>query len=244
MAKYTLLEIVQNILSDMDSEDINSVGDTSESLQVANVVQDTYYNMISNRTVPEHTEMFQLTAESDSSTPTHFTYPSGVVKVDTVWYDVSDDATFKYREITWYEPEAFLRATDGSSSDYTSVTDPVSSTNLRITNNEHPSFYTSFDDNYIVMNAHKSTIDSTLTAAKSRALGIKVPSFSITDAHTPDIDDNYFPLLIAESKSACFSIFKGAIDPKIEQGARRQRSRVQNDVYKTTKDKVISNYGR
>jgi len=244
MAKYTLLEIVQNILSDMDSEDINSIGDTSESLQVANVVQDTYYNMISNRMVPEHVEMFQLTAESESSTPTHFTYPTGVVKVDTVWYDVSDDATFKYREIEWYEPEAFLRATDGSSSDYTSVTDPVSSTKLRITNNEHPSFYTSFDDNYIVMNAHKSTIDSTLTAAKSRALGTKVPSFSVTDAHTPDIDDNYFPLLIAESKSACFSIFKGGIDPKIEQGARRQRSRVQNDVYKTTKDKVISYYGR
>ena len=244
MAKYTLLEIVQNILSDMDSEDINSICDTSESLQVANVVQDTYYNMISNRMVPEHVEMFQLTAESESSTPTHFTYPTGVVKVDTVWYDVSDDATYKYREIEWYEPEAFLRATDGSSSDYTSVTDPVSSTKLRITNNEHPSFYTSFDDNYIVMNAHKSTIDSTLTAAKSRALGTKVPSFSVTDDHTPDIDDHYFPLLIAESKSACFSIFKGSIDPKIEQGARRQRSRVQNDVYKTTKDKVISHYGR
>ena len=41
------------------------------------------------------------------------------------------------------------------------------------------------------------------------------------------------PLLLAESKSACFSLFKGGSDPKVEQSARRLKSYVQNDQYKT-----------
>ena len=42
--KRTLLEMVQSILSDMDSEDVNAVSDTLEAQQVASVIEDTYYN--------------------------------------------------------------------------------------------------------------------------------------------------------------------------------------------------------
>jgi len=51
------------------------------------------------------------------------------------------------------------------------------------------------------------------------------------------------PLLLAESKSTCMSLFKGGPDPKIDQAARRLKSYVQNDQYKT-KAGVRNNYGR
>ncbi len=35
MAKMTLLEIVQDIMSDMDSDEVSSINDSVESLQVA-----------------------------------------------------------------------------------------------------------------------------------------------------------------------------------------------------------------
>ena len=39
--KMTLLEMVQNILSDMDSEEINSLSDSNEAEQVALVIKTT-----------------------------------------------------------------------------------------------------------------------------------------------------------------------------------------------------------
>jgi len=244
MANYTLLEIVQKILSDMDSEEINAIGDTSESLQVASIVEDTFYAIISNRLIPEHKEMTQLTSLSNSAKPTHFQYPDNASNITKVWYDTSDDSSLEYEEVEFVEPEVFLSRTDGRTTDFVSVTDPVSGATLRIQNNKQPEFYTTFDDDYIVMDSYDSTVDSVLTTAKSRALCQKIPTFTVSDTFVPDIDDNYFPLLIAESKSVAMSLLKGQSDPKIEQQARRQRVRVQNDIYKTDRTKGLSHYGR
>jgi hypothetical protein len=41
MAKMTLLEIVQDILSDMDSDEVNSINDSVESLQLAQMIKST-----------------------------------------------------------------------------------------------------------------------------------------------------------------------------------------------------------
>jgi len=244
MPTYTLLQIVQKILNDMDAEEVNAIGDTSESTQVANIVEDTYYNMISNRLIPEHKELIQLTSLSSASRPTHFQYPTNVTAITGVWYDKSSDSSLEYKPVEWVEPEVFFRRTDGRSSDYTTVTDVNGATSLRIGNAKHPDFYTSFDDEYIVMDSHLSSLDSILLASKTRAIRTKIPTFSISDSFTPDIDENYFPLLISESKSVAMSLLKGGTDPKIEQAARRQRSRIQNDLYNTVKTKRLSIYGR
>ena len=241
--KKTLLEIVQNILSDLDSENVNSISDTVEALQIAQVVEDTFYNIVSTRDIPEHHSLIKLTALADSSFPTHFQYPDNVKDITGVWYDKSDDGSLDYGVVYWVEPLEFLSRTDGRTS-YTSVADNVAGTNLRIANDVMPTFYTSFDDNYIVMDAHKSTVDTTLQTSKTRAMGVTIPVFSQTDSYTPDLDDAMFPYLIAESKSVCFSLFKGGPDPKIDQAARRQKSYVQNDMYKTRRENVRPKYGR
>lgn len=245
MVKSTLLEIVQSILSDMDAEEINTLGDTSESIQVASIVRDTYYNIITNRLVPEHREMKKLVSLSDSTTPTHFRYPDNTMGVTCVWYDSSDDDTFDYKEISFVEPSEFLRRTDKRSSNYVSVSDVESGTKLRIQNNKMPDFYTSFDDEYIVMDSYDSDVNSTLTSAKTRVMCVVIPDFNEhSDTFVPDLDSNYFPLLINESKSVAMSILKGQPDPKVEQAARRQRTRVQNDLYNTVRTKGLSKYGR
>jgi len=51
------------------------------------------------------------------------------------------------------------------------------------------------------------------------------------------------PLLLAEAKSTSMSLFKGGSDPKIEQAARRLKSYVQNDQYKSRQG-TRNNYGR
>ena len=241
MSKKTLLEMVQSILSDMDSEDVNSISDSVEATQVANIVRDTFYNLVSTKDIPEHHGLLKLTALSDSDYPSHFQYPTNTKHIEKVWYKNSDGY---YREIHFVEPTVFLRKVDEIGSDYDSVLDKNGTTELRIKNDEDPTFYTSFDDDYLVMNSYDSDTESTLQASKVRAYGVTLPVFSLTDAYTPDIDNVLFPYLLAESKSTCMSLLKGNVDPKIDQAARRQKSFVQNDMYKTQRPNNWSSYGR
>jgi len=55
--KKALLEIVKDILSSMDSEDVNSISDSVEALQVAKIVEETFYDIIATRNVPEHSSL-------------------------------------------------------------------------------------------------------------------------------------------------------------------------------------------
>lgn len=242
--KKTLLEIVKDILSDLDSEDITSIDDTIEAGQVAKIVESVFYDLVSTRELPEHLELLKLTALADSSYPTHFLVPDNVARIETIWYDVSDDDSFEYKKMNWCEPLDFLRRTDALTANYTTVSDKNGGTKLRIENNKHPSFYTSFDEDYIVFNAHKTTVDSTLTEAKIRVMGKVIPVFDRSDSYVPDIDNVMFPRLISEASSYAFDVLKGGTTLKVEQRAKRQKNFVQNDQYKQTKPNERNDYGR
>mgnify|MGYP000149502562 CR=1 FL=1 len=56
-----------------------------------------------------------------------------------------------------------------------------------------PSFYTSFDDEHIVMDSYKSSVETTLQNSKTQAYGVVYPTFTISDTFTPDLDDTLFP---------------------------------------------------
>lgn len=242
--KMTLLEMVQSILSDIDAEEVNSIADTTEATQVASIIRDTFYNAVTNRTIPEFKQLGKLVSLGDIARPTHFEYGE-LTKIEELWYDVSDNNSFEYHQIRWCEPANFLALTDNVQGSYVVVDDVKGATKLRIRNDRMPSFYTSFDDKHIVMDAYDAAVDATLTSGKTRAYGVKYPTFDMTDDHfVPEIDGHYFPYLLAESKSVAMSVLHGGSDPKIEQAARRQKTHLQNDKYNTVRTRRLSNYGR
>ena len=241
--KRTLLQIVQNILSDMDSEDVNSISDSIEAEQIASVVRDVYYNMVSTRMIPEHQELIKLVSLSNSSRPTHFQVPDSVKRIDFIRYNVSTTSDTEFKEIQYIEPLLFLTLhQDGTNVD--TVYDVNGNTPLLIRNDQMPTYYTSFDDLHIVMDSYKSDTDQILAENKTQALGHKIPTFTISDNFTPDLDEVLFPYLLAESKSTCFSLFKSGVDQKIEQAARRQKSYMQSDMYRVKKENKRPYYGR
>jgi len=154
----------------------------------------------------------------------------------------------EYKRLTYLEPDAFFGLSDkrdSLASNVVQVNDVQADSILLIRNDVMPEYYTSFDDENIVLDSYKSTIDSTLTSAKTRAYGIKYPTFdSFTDTFTPDIDDVMFPYLLAEAKSTAMSLFKSGADPKTEQSARRQKVYVQNDLHRLNVGRPKNNYGR
>jgi hypothetical protein len=85
--KRTLLDLTQNILSAMNSDEVNSIGDTTESTQVAEIIRTTYYNILGRAELPEHDKLFNLASSTNSSTPTVMFRPSeGVVKINWMKY--------------------------------------------------------------------------------------------------------------------------------------------------------------
>lgn len=242
--RRTLLEMVQSILNDMDSEPVNSISDSTEAGQIASVIQDTFYNLVSARRFPEHQEFFALTALSDSAKPTHFRVPDRAKGIEAVAYDISTDNSFNYRELVRLDPLDFLNVlptTAGSNRQLVEVNDGVK---VYVYKDRQPNYYTSFDDYYIVLDSYDIAVDSTLQQSKIRAFGTKYPTFSLTDSFEPDLDDTHLALLLAESKSACFSLFKGGPDAKVEQSARRLRNHLQNDRYNLLRPEQRPHYGR
>ena len=69
--KKTLLEIVQNILNEMDSDEINSIDETVEASQVAQIVRSCYDEIISRDNWPHLKKMVQLEASDDITKPNY-----------------------------------------------------------------------------------------------------------------------------------------------------------------------------
>lgn len=243
--KRTLLEMVQSILNDMDSEAVNSINDSVEAQQIASVIEDVYYNIVAARNIPEHQQLLKMTSLSSSVRPTHFQYPTNTREIVSLAYNTDTQGKINFQEMYFVEPMDFLsRMPYNLSTGVLVVPDVNSNISLTVFSDRMPTYYTSFDDLHVVLNAYDASIDTTLQESKTRAYGTVYPTFTIADSFVPDLDDTMMPYLLAEAKSTCFSLYKSGSDPKIEQAARRLKSFVQNDMYRTKRPNVRNHYGR
>lgn len=248
MAKMTLLEMVQDIMSDMDSDEINSINDTQEATQVAQIIKSTYYNIIDGRDMPFLYELFQLQASGTASRPTHMTLPEDIIDLKFIKYNCrkSTDTKDKYKEIIYKTPEDFIYIVDqrnSSASDVTVVTDPTGIT-LNIYKDQGPNYFTSFDDETLVFDAYDSVVDSTLVAAKTKAQGKRSVTFTLSDSFTPDLPVQMFTYLLAEAKSNCFLTLKQMPNPKAEQASISQKRRMSQEAWRLKNGITFGNYGR
>ena len=241
--------MVQNILSDMDSEEVNSISDSNEAEQIAKVIENTFYNLISTRVIPEHSQTIKLVSFSNSAKPTHFSFPTRVKNIEFLDYNESKlVGGVEYRRLTYLSPDDFFSVSDGRNSladNIRQIPDGTADTTLLIRNDVMPSYYTSFDDETVILDSYLASVEATLSSTKTRAYGVKYPTFdSFTDNFVPEIDDVMFPFLLTEAKSTALSLFKSGSDPKIEQAARRQKVYVQNDRHRLNVGRPKNNYGR
>lgn len=86
MTKLTLLNMTQDILSNMSSDEVNSISDTSESLQVANIIKQKYYDIVSRADLPEHNQIFQLSPSLDPNQPVMMFIPDGIGRIEWLKY--------------------------------------------------------------------------------------------------------------------------------------------------------------
>lgn len=226
--KYTLLRMTQLILSSMDSDEINSIGDTTEAQQVVDVIETTYNDLVSTIDFPDMWDFFELEPSNDLSRPTLMYVPKDVGKVEWIKYDNSEDGSTKreFQDVRSVEREYFLDrmnsldTTDPRVYQYELQVGP-GTFDVRGYNDRFPTFYTTNNDQSIVFNDYRADINQTLAGNKTYCYGMRIPSFIREDDFTPDLTPRQFTLLFNEAKSAAFVELKQVQNAKSEQRARR-----------------------
>ena len=222
----TLLDMVQDIMNDTDSDPVNSISDTVESEQVAQIVKTTYYELLEAKDWGRVRKMLTLT-ETSASTPTVFTIPVTVSRITDIKYQ---DENEKWNDVTYREVEDFNELVLGNISTTSNVTQetiPNSDLTIYVRNNVMPTYWTSYDDNSIVMDAYKSTVDTYLKQANLITWGEVFPAWTASDTFVPVFPDTQFSYLLAEAKKRSFQLLKQAVSPTVQEQARRGQVRSQ-----------------
>lgn len=246
--KYTLLEITQEILNAMDSDEVNDIDDTIESQQVANVIRNTYNNMISNRDWPHLRKLIKLDSSLDITKPTHLKIPEKMKEMVFFNYDKrkTESDFLQMKEVKYKYPDEFLRytSTRNPTNDNAIIITDFSGTSIIIYNDKAPQFWTSFDDTYIVCDAYNAAVDDTLKSSKTQCLAYTDPVWVHRSDAVPDLPSEAFSALIEESKSVAFINIKQSANQKAEQESTRQQRWLSRKAWATHGGVRYPNFGR
>ncbi len=251
MAKTTLIEIVQGILSEADGDEVNSVSDTVESDQCARIVISEFETIVDDFDIKMHETLKQLQATS-SATPTQMTRPEGFHSVEWVKYDRRVSGTDpKFEKVTYRDPVSFLALTDSRTlgdSDVESYALGDSGHNLLIKNDQAPQFWTileGYDD--IIFDSFDSSLETNLQASKTLARGVQRPTLTLADASVPDLPENLMGLLKNRARSFYWDVYKEGATQGIARRERHSEVRSQRKKYVTKQlqqERSGPNYGR
>lgn len=238
MEKMTLLEMVQNILSAMNSDEVNSISDTVESMQVAEEIRTTYNDIFGNRDIATFESLINLESPGSTVTPHVLTVPSNVSFIKWLKYRDYRRNNLEFNTLQYLKPEDFIsRIVEQPNNSGSYVNVALTSTSpiiFPIRSDKAPDFYTIFDDDQtLVMDSFDQTYETHLTGSNALAWGLLFKTFTLEDDFIPQIDVNLFPQLLAEAKSACFVNIKEVANSKEEQRARRQLVRSQTRLGRT-----------
>lgn len=247
-----MLDLVQDILSDADGDEVNNISDTIESDQCARVIRNEFRQIVDEFDLKFHETLTKLDA-TNSTTPTQMTRPEGFHSIEWIKYDrrvlATDDPSY---ETVWYrEPAEFLRLTTSRTASDSEVETMVlgnSGHSLQIRNDQSPKWWTileGYDD--IIFDSYDSSLETNLQNSKTLVRGIQRPTLSLVNASVPDLPENLMVLLRNRARAFYFDVYKDGTTKEVDKRQRNSEVRSQRDKYITKKlqqERSGPNYGR
>lgn len=248
MAKMTLLDMVQDILSDLDADEVNSVDDTVEATQVAQIIKTCYFEMISNRNWPHLKKVIQLDASNELVRPNYLKLPERLKELSSFKYrsKTISESVVTYSDVKYLHPDEFLRVVSSRSVSNvnTSEIEDVSGVKLYIYNNKPPSYWTSFDDVYLITDSYDMSVEATLQKSNTQCIAYMEPLWERSDDFVPDLPGEAFSALLEESKSTAFIVLKQMANQKSEQKAGRQQRWLARKAWRAHGGVRYADFGR
>lgn len=232
--KRTLLDYTTTVLSALGSDEVNSISDTTESLQVAEIVKTCFFNIITRANLPEQTKPFQLDPSLSITEPNLMFIPDGVKTMKWLKYLNSTTTSNQYEYVTILPMQQFadyVNGYDTTDSDVDTLSLDVDGESFLFNYKDdiQPRYCTVINNYYVIFDSYDNTVDSTLQASKTMAYGLTSPVWRMEDTFIPDLDDQQVALLLNEAKSLAYFELKQMPHTKAEQEARRQWSSLQRD---------------
>lgn len=248
MAK-TVLEYVQACLNTMDSDQVDAIADTAESMQVAEHLKEVYEELINREDWAFLFGPATLTAAADVTQPTKFTVPETVRFLETIKYDIADAGDeYVGRELKYLEPVDFLnRFSNQPDQTSTQLVTVNSQIKFYVRNDQHPRYFTSFDELTIHCDAFDSSIEATLTSARMSVWACSTPTFTVADGFAPVIPRHMEPLLQSELNRQAHLYFKQQVSTPDEKKASRQLAnarRRDSRITRETDEYYTNGFGR
>ena len=236
--KYNLLKMTQLILSAMDSDEINDISDTAESLQVVDIIETVYNENSSELLYPEHKDFFELAA-TDATTPTILTRPTNVI--DMTWFkynhQLTADADDNWVTVNYVDPDTFMErmntlAVAETYNEAMTFTNSESETFVyRVCNTRMPSYYMLIDDHYIICDSYVTAEETNLQKTNTWCYGRLSETFTRSNTFSPNIDEYNYAQFFNECKSQCFADLKQTVNIKSEKKSRDGKIRTQKRKY-------------
>lgn len=252
--KLTMLQVVQKTMEALNLDEVNSISDSPDAEQIAQIAQDSAYELLNMSEWPFSIRYTQLESIADNDRPNYLRIPDEVTRIDYIRYDKTDPANqdadevdlVEIEQIKWLPPEQFLEMTlrRNSQMDEVSVYTDFNGADLLIYTDRGPDYWTSFDDEYIVFDAYDSDIESTLQGNKSQVHAKWIEDIVIDDDFMLDAPAHFFSTWLAETKSTAFIYLKQEASPKDEQRARRGLAVLRRNASRTDNNDGKVKYGR
>jgi hypothetical protein len=228
--RYSLIEMVQRILGAMDSDEVNDIADSTEALEVAKIIKECYFEIMSEVGPKNTKNLFHLDASTDHTKPVLMFLPGNVAAVEWLKYNTGTSGTDSiYRDIQYITPREMYELTDDldSTQNWVQEMDITLSGSIfqfKFRNDNFPHFYTSTDDKSVIFDAYNNLFETTLTTSRTLGYGSMVPVFEMSNTFVPDLDPRMFTLLINSAKAQSFVELKQTTNDRATRLERRHKA--------------------
>lgn len=244
---YTVKEIVQLILSAMDSDEVDNWNDTTESVQVANLLKSVYYDMAVELSLPSQDSFIEITASGDNTKPVLMTLPTTTMGVHWIEYNTKSDTDTQsdYKRLTYCDLDDFLEMQRGLANSGDSSLGQMSFTmngetfEVLYRNDTHPTYYTHVNGTTLLFDSYDSTVDTTLQKSKTRVFAKIYPTFTLSNDFVPPLDPALFSLFINKAKVRAFNELKQQDNREAREETRHQKVVIQKRKHRVEQEPGI-----
>jgi len=254
--RYTLLEMTQQLLASLDSDEVNSITDTVESNQVAMLLKGVYYDLSTELELPVHSGLFQLDPSNDPAVPCVMSLPTRVTELEWVQYDRKEtgDSFPDFHDVYQVDWKEFLQRSYSLREETTevlgmTVTSDYSDSELQVIvrTDRFPEYFVQLNNRQLVFNAYDDDEDTTLQAEKTLCHGQMYPDFIMSDNFEPVLDPNQFAYFLNRAKVRAFAELKQVANAEAASETRNQKIILQKRARRIYRDKEVfrvPRYGR
>ena len=184
--RYTLLDAVQLVLSSINGEPVNSIFDTQEAQQIADLAQRVYLSMRSYVDLKAFDTLFEFVAPSSSGTPTLLTIPDDVERIYWVKFDIlADPASHDFVKLQEVDLEDLLNM---DATGYYNIVVNGDTIEIPYRDDGHPTKFAIMNDN-VLFDSYLASEYGSIPNDRTLAFGRRIPYFEKRDDWVVPFDD-------------------------------------------------------